>query len=212
MRLIIASAGLAALMASAAALAGETINYKYDARGRLLKVERTGTVNAGVTSNYTFDRANNRVNVTVAGAATSALASNASEPQLSSDVLEAEQPSAISEEGFADEEVRSPFFWVDDPSAAEGGDLVFAVTKGGSSSETLTVNYATSAGTADLDDYLSQSGSLTFAPHERVKHVAVPVAADAGAEPDETLVLSISGAVPISDAQGVGTIVAHGEQ
>jgi hypothetical protein len=49
------------------AFAGETINYSYDAKGRLVKVERSGTVNNGVTSNYSHDKADNRTNVTVTG-------------------------------------------------------------------------------------------------------------------------------------------------
>jgi hypothetical protein len=61
---------LAALAASAAALAAhasETITYTYDAKGRLVKVERAGTVNNGVKAEYTHDKANNRTNVTVSG-------------------------------------------------------------------------------------------------------------------------------------------------
>jgi hypothetical protein len=58
----------AALIAAAtAALASETITYTYDAKGRLVKVERTGTVNNGVTAQYTHDKADNRSNVTVTG-------------------------------------------------------------------------------------------------------------------------------------------------
>ena len=53
--------------APALAIASETITYTYDAKGRLVKVERAGTVNNGVTTNYTHDKANNRTNVTVTG-------------------------------------------------------------------------------------------------------------------------------------------------
>jgi YD repeat-containing protein len=57
-------------LASAAA-ATETITYTYDAKGRLVKVERTGTVNNGVTTQYTHDKADNRTNVTITGSANS---------------------------------------------------------------------------------------------------------------------------------------------
>jgi hypothetical protein len=58
----------ATLVASGgAAAATETITYTYDAKGRLVKVERTGTVNNGVTTQYTHDKADNRSNVTVTG-------------------------------------------------------------------------------------------------------------------------------------------------
>ena len=60
---------LAALGATAAAaLATETIAYRYDARGRLVKVERSGTVNNNVNSSYSYDKADNRSNKTVTGA------------------------------------------------------------------------------------------------------------------------------------------------
>jgi hypothetical protein len=47
--------------------AAETITYKYDAKGRLIEVKRTGTVNNNVQSNYTHDKANNRKTVVVTG-------------------------------------------------------------------------------------------------------------------------------------------------
>ncbi|MGH6615655.1 hypothetical protein [Sphingomonas sp.] len=59
------AAGLTAL--SGMAGASEAINYTYDAKGRLVKVERSGTVNNGVVTNYTLDRADNRKNVKVTG-------------------------------------------------------------------------------------------------------------------------------------------------
>ena len=63
--LLLSAAGLAT---AAAALAAETLTYRYDARGRLVKVERTGSVNNGVTANNSYDKANNRTNRTVSGA------------------------------------------------------------------------------------------------------------------------------------------------
>ena len=62
---MIAAAGLAA--AASAAIAAETIVYRYDARGRLVKVERSGTVNNNVVTNYTFDKADNRTVKTTTG-------------------------------------------------------------------------------------------------------------------------------------------------
>jgi YD repeat-containing protein len=46
-----------------AADAAETITYTYDAKGRLVTVVRTGTVNNGVTATYNHDKANNRTSV-----------------------------------------------------------------------------------------------------------------------------------------------------
>ncbi len=48
------------ILLGAAAYAAETITYKYDARGRLIQVNHTGTVNSNVVTNYSLDRADNR--------------------------------------------------------------------------------------------------------------------------------------------------------
>jgi hypothetical protein len=64
------AAGLAAVSAcaiAAPASATETITYTYDAKGRLVKVERTGTVNNNVKTEYTHDKADNRTNVKTTG-------------------------------------------------------------------------------------------------------------------------------------------------
>lgn len=44
--------------------ASETVKYTYDAKGRLVKVERSGTVNNGAKTDYEHDRADNRKRVT----------------------------------------------------------------------------------------------------------------------------------------------------
>jgi hypothetical protein len=51
----------------ALAIASETVNYTYDAKGRLVKVEHSGTVNNNLVANYTHDKANNRTNLNVTG-------------------------------------------------------------------------------------------------------------------------------------------------
>jgi hypothetical protein len=62
---------IAILLAFAAmpalAMAAETITYSYDARGRLVRVERSGTVNNNVATQYTLDKAGNRVVKTTTG-------------------------------------------------------------------------------------------------------------------------------------------------
>ena len=55
------------LLTGSAAAATETITYTYDAKGRLIKIERSGTVNNGVVSQYVHDKADNRTSVTVTG-------------------------------------------------------------------------------------------------------------------------------------------------
>jgi hypothetical protein len=51
MRAFVALAVL--ILLGAAAYAAETITYTYDARGRLIKVSHSGTVNNNVVTNYT---------------------------------------------------------------------------------------------------------------------------------------------------------------
>jgi len=58
---------LAAVVTPGIAHATETVVFTYDARGRLVKVERSGTINNGVKAEYVHDKANNRTNVTVTG-------------------------------------------------------------------------------------------------------------------------------------------------
>jgi hypothetical protein len=64
---ILAAAGIA-LAAAAAAHAAETLTYSYDARGRLVRVQHNGSVNANVATNYSYDRADNRTLKTTTGA------------------------------------------------------------------------------------------------------------------------------------------------
>lgn len=78
------------------------------------------------------------------------------------------------------------------------------------SNKTVTVNYATAAGTATAgSDYQSVSGKLTFARGETTKTILVPVTGDRLPEPNETFSVHLSGAqgAKIADGTGVVTIV-----
>ena len=74
MRRVALAVGLAMLTVLAAAAAApvaggnETINYTYDARGRLTNVTHAGSVNNNLIANYTYDKADNRLTVNVTGA------------------------------------------------------------------------------------------------------------------------------------------------
>lgn len=61
---ILVAAVSATALISAAAEAAETITYTYDARGRLVQVAHSGSVNNGVTTSYVYDKANNRTSKT----------------------------------------------------------------------------------------------------------------------------------------------------
>jgi YD repeat-containing protein len=62
LRILALTSGLLALTP---AVASETVTYKYDGRGRLKQVVRSGSVNNGMRSCYVLDKAGNRVRVTV---------------------------------------------------------------------------------------------------------------------------------------------------
>jgi predicted lipoprotein with Yx(FWY)xxD motif len=66
-RWAVLAAGVA--VAASAGMAAETVVYSYDARGRLVKVERSGSVNNNVVTNYTFDKADNRTAKSTSGSA-----------------------------------------------------------------------------------------------------------------------------------------------
>lgn len=58
-----AIAALALGLIGSTASAAETVTYTYDARGRLIKVVHTGTVNNNNQVCYKLDKAGNRKNV-----------------------------------------------------------------------------------------------------------------------------------------------------
>ena len=65
---ILAAAGLGLAALAAVANASETLTYSYDARGRLVRVQHNGSVNANVSTNYVYDKADNRTLKNVTGA------------------------------------------------------------------------------------------------------------------------------------------------
>ena len=94
---------------------------------------------------------------------------------------------------------------------ARGASLDFAVTLSRALSETVTVRYATSDGTARAgSDYRATSGWLTFSPGQTEKPVSVPVLDDELDEGSETLTLTLSNPSPsrvrLADATATGTI------
>jgi YD repeat-containing protein len=63
--LVFAGAVAALAIAGISVNAQETINYQYDARGRLVRVQHSGSVNNNVSANYSYDKGDNRTNVNV---------------------------------------------------------------------------------------------------------------------------------------------------
>jgi large repetitive protein len=103
-------------------------------------------------------------------------------------------------------------FLVNDVSVTEGGNLVFTVAKTGTTTSTVSVNYATADGIATAGasgDYTAQSGTLTFLAAQASMTVSVPTINDTAFEPAETLYLNLSNVTAggiVADDQATGTI------
>jgi len=76
-----------------------------------------------------------------------------------------------------------------------GGDITVTVTLNATSSNTVTVDYASSDGTATVgSDYTAVSGTLTFNPNETSKTFTVTPIDDTIIESSETMTLTLSNA------------------
>ncbi|MGD9620072.1 MAG: Calx-beta domain-containing protein, partial [Mycolicibacterium sp.] len=109
--------------------------------------------------------------------------------------------------------VTLPSVSIADLSVSEGngshGHFMFSVTLDKASPETVTVNYATSNGTATAgSDYVAASGTLTFAPGVTSQMVHVDIIGNAVVEPNETFTVTLSDptGATLADATAVGTI------
>ncbi len=109
--------------------------------------------------------------------------------------------------------VTPPTVSIGNASKAEGNsgtsNISFTVTLSKASTTPVTVNYATSNGTATAgQDYTAGSGTITFAAGETAKTVSVAISGDATVESDETFTVTLSNAngATISAASAVGTI------
>ncbi len=106
-----------------------------------------------------------------------------------------------------------PALSINDAKVIEGNagtkNLTFTVTLSAASSNPVTVNYATLAGTAMPGiDFASGSGALVFNPGQVTKTINVVINSDAVPEPDESFIISLvnpSGATAL-DGEGLGTI------
>lgn len=174
----------AAFLAMTPAMATETITYTYDARGRLVKTEHSGTANNGVSSCYAYDAADNRTGSSVA--TTSACVAGGGGGGT------------------------PPSFSIGDDARAEGTTLQFTVTRSGSSTGSYSLSYATANNTAIAgSDYTAKSGTLDFLDGQTSKVITVATTDDTTVESSETLYVNLSNptnGATITDAQAVGTI------
>ena len=107
-----------------------------------------------------------------------------------------------------------PSMSIGDATLTEGHtgtqNAVFTVTLSAASAGPVTVAYLTTSDTAAAnDDYLTASGTLTFAPGETSQTITVRVNGDTLPESNETFLVHLSsvGGATIVDGQGVGTIL-----
>src|SRR5437773_1714394 len=119
----------------------------------------------------------------------------------------------------------APTLAIDDVSQAEGSTggttaFTFTVTKTRATAQTVTVGFTTVHATAPANsscaaaatgtpDYISQTGTLTFAPSDPSKTITVQVCADTTFELSEAFTVKLSGATnaTITKDTGTGTIV-----
>ena len=109
--------------------------------------------------------------------------------------------------GVIEDDDPVPELEISGGAASEGETMGFAVTLSGSSERTVTVDFATSDGTAVAEaDYRPAAGTLTFEPGEIAKTVEVSVIDDAIHEPAEWFALELANArnarLPRAPARG----------
>jgi hypothetical protein len=103
---------------------------------------------------------------------------------------------------------------ISDVSVAEGDsgltNAVLTVTLAPTSTQAITVDYATVGGTAvSGDDFNAISGTLTFTSGQNTQFITVTVNGDTDDEADETFIVNLSNAqvADLVDGQATGTIV-----
>ena len=104
----------------------------------------------------------------------------------------------------------SPSAFLHPTHVIEGSPAVFTVRLAMPLTQTVTIDYATSDGTAQApQDYTATSGTVTFAPGTTEAVVLVPVPADAIAEASETFTLTLSSpnGVLLGTSSATATIV-----
>jgi hypothetical protein len=104
----------------------------------------------------------------------------------------------------------TPSLTINDVTVNEAaGTLVFTVSLSAPSGQTVTVDFATTDGTATAGtDYTAMSGTLTFAPGSLTQTIAVPIANDTLFENVETFTMNLSNPTnaSVADAIGAGAI------
>ena len=146
-------------------------------------------VNTGADGNATFD-----VTIPTALAANRTITSTATDPNGNT--------SEFSACNSANTRGSLEFIAKDITVLEDVGNAMVKVVRVGGSKGSLSVNYATTGGTATVGtDYTVVSGTLVFADGETEKTILLPVLNDGVTEPEETVELTLSG-VPDLEALG----------
>ena len=92
----------------------------------------------------------------------------------------------------------------------EGNNLLFDVTLSRASTAQITVTFATANGSALAgSDFVTTSGTLTFAPGQTIQTISVSLTADGMVEPNETFTVGLSAPTNavVAGSPATGTIV-----
>ena len=107
-------------------------------------------------------------------------------------------PNSVAVVGIGDDGATGPLVLTSTSYSVGEAEAVVTITvtrSGGSLGGPVTVDYATTAGTATAgSDYADASGTLTFGPGEASKSFTVPVTSDSTHEGDETFQVALSNA------------------
>jgi hypothetical protein len=97
----------------------------------------------------------------------------------------------------------------DQSKSEDGNSFLFTVTRTGNTSAQSTVEFSTSDNTATSGttggDYVSNSGTLTFAAGVKTQTISITINNDSTVESDETLDISLSNATGATITDGVAT-------
>jgi CSLREA domain-containing protein len=106
-----------------------------------------------------------------------------------------------------------PSISIQDTAVTEGNSgttaAIFNVTLSAATTNTITVNYATTNGSAVAgSDYAATSGTLVFAPGVTSQTITVAIAGDTSVEPGDTFTLVLSNPInaTLADSQATGVI------
>jgi trimeric autotransporter adhesin len=91
-------------------------------------------------------------------------------------------------------------------SVEEGGNAVFQLTLDKAATSVVNVNYVTTTGTAGGADYVSSSGTITFAVGQNTQFLSIATTEDTAFEADETFTVTFTGTSLAAAVTATGTI------